>query len=977
MGKEQGAKGNVQGTANKGQKTLSSTLYALCLMLCSLLLLLNLSSNVFPVEEDQSEPDSQQVKKQRTVSISTGPDGKVKWLFGKNLGIAHGAAVVEYDDVILKADHIWADLNLEVIEARGNVILETKDQTVASNYMLFDLRSKKGIMKDGTSLDDPWYYSGETMSRLDADNSYIESGIMTSCSLDQPHFYFEASRIVIHLNQEIIAKHVIFRIGGVPLLYLPVYRRSLEEEKPSRFILKLGSSSFEGYYAKSILPVHWRMIDGSLFFNFSTRRGKKSGAEFQYDADKISLREIFIPVPEDATSEETQEVRNKMNEILQRARGELDRVWLKQIFIRFEIQEEDRIRARERAEEVLEKCREEDANFSQLARRWSDDKDSKNSGGYLGSFEVKDGEIQQKKGRELLPVKPKAKFIVEQALKLEPDQISDLVETEDGYQIIKLDSRDEESARVRHIFIMFDPTDEAQEAAQNEADDILTRLDGGAAFEELARTVSDDQNSKDKGGDVGWTTFQDMDLAFHSVVRSLDKGEISRPVTTQSGVYIFRLEDKEQTPKFADLARQYSQAPTAEMGGDIGYVSKWELQPKLRREAFRLEIGSISRLIKTEDGYRIVKVEKKRRLGGDFYSSYGDLYSYQWEENPIKLGQTWDVNIHHNQTLWRGSEQRERDAMTMEDRMRLDKALGMRAELSLAGKGYKEVYQSYTPEQELRSYCAFDYYWMSRTGSRGTARLIIDATRDLTGEDTGQLQKYPAIDLRLPNYRLYEMPAFKTINSGLHFVSDRIQGKGSFAEIARQMSDDKRTKEKGGDLGWFRKGESGISSKVERSIFDLNELNPGDISAPISVIDGYHIVKVEEVEEEAGKRERVRARHIFIAIDTDIRTKDEASKLADKIYRKLVEGDRPSLGFLTLDNTSFSFDTSVGNYYKDKYLSLYQDEENVWLQTADAKATLTNRFGIQWIPMIWKTRRQTWIRATRTYSATRGMRRYL
>lgn len=938
MGKEQNAKSGGIKAAGKRQRTLSSTLHVSCLALYALLILLILSSNVFPAEEEQSDPDSQQAKQQRTVSISTGPDGKIKWLLGKNLGTAHGDAVVEYDDVILKADHIWADLDAEVIEARGNVRLITGDQTVTAEFMLFDLKSKKGIMRDGMSFDDPWYHSGEKMSRLSADDSFIEKGDITSCSLDHPHFYFEASHIVIHLKKEIIAKHVIFKIGGIPLLYLPVYRRSLEEDEPSRYILKLGSNSFEGYYAKNILPARWRMIAGSLFFNFTARRGKSGGAEFDYDADKISLREIFIPVPEGASNKEVQEVRAQMNEIRQRARGELDKVWLRQIFIRFQIQEEDKIRARERAEEVLEKCREEDANFAQLARRWSDDKDTKNSGGYLGSFTVDEGVIKRKEGKELVPVKPAVQPILEAALKLEPEQISDLMETEDGYQIIKLDSKDEESFRARHIFIMSDPSDEAQEEAQKKADEILIKLDSGTTFEELAQTYSDDQSTKDEGGDMGWQTFQDLDMAFHSVVRNLDKGETSRPVITQSGVYIFRLVEKEETPSFADLARQYSQAPTAEMGGDIGYVSQWELEPKLRREAFRLEIGSISRLIKTNDGYRIVKIEKKRRLGGDFYSNYSDLYSYQREKNPIKLGQTWNINIHHNQTLWRGGEQQDRG--TFSRQLRMDKALGMRAELSLAGTGYKEVYQSYTPEQELRSYCAFDYYWMSRTGSRGTARLIIDATKDLLGEDTGRLQKYPAIDVRLPNYRLYELQPFKKINSGLHFIADRVQGKAGFAEMARQVSDDDRTKEKGGDLGWFRSGESGISSKVERSIFsDPPELNPGDISKPISVMDGYHIVKLEDVEEEQGKRERAKARHIFIAIDPDIRTKDEASKLVDKIYRKLVEGNRPSLGFLTLDNTSFSFGTSVGNYYKD----VYRDEKSIWLQTVDAKATLSKR----------------------------------
>ena len=96
------------------------------------------------------------------------------------------------------------------------------------------------------------------------------------------------------------------------------------------------------------------------------------------------MREILIPTPENASSEELRAAREQADEILERARGELDKVKLKQIFIRFKIDEADKQEARTRAEEVLKKSREKNENFAQLARRWSDDKDTSGRGGYLG-----------------------------------------------------------------------------------------------------------------------------------------------------------------------------------------------------------------------------------------------------------------------------------------------------------------------------------------------------------------------------------------------------------------------------------------------------------------------------------------------------------------------------------------------------------------------------------------------------------------
>ena len=226
---------------NKGLGSRKQPLYVLAVILC-ISQFFAFSTSVLPAEKDQDQPNNETPKqKSRSVSITTGPDGKVVWLFDKNQGMAYGDAVVKYEDVTLKADHVWADMDNEVIEASGNITLEMENETILAQHMLFDLKNKRGIMKEGLSFDDPWYNSGKEMVKLNDEDSYIKKGSMTSCSLNRPHYSFEASEIVIHIKKELVAKHVIFKVGGVPLLYLPVYRRSLKEKKRARFIFKLGS----------------------------------------------------------------------------------------------------------------------------------------------------------------------------------------------------------------------------------------------------------------------------------------------------------------------------------------------------------------------------------------------------------------------------------------------------------------------------------------------------------------------------------------------------------------------------------------------------------------------------------------------------------------------------------------------------------------------------------------------------------------
>lgn len=66
---------------------------------------------------------------------------------------------------------------------------------------------------------------------------------------------------------------------------------------------------------------------------------------------------------------------------------------------------------------------------------------------------------------------------------------------------------------------------------------------------------------------------------------------------------------------FEMIAAQYSQAPTAAQGGDIGFVERGVIVPEAEKVAFGLAIGQISDVIETEVGFIIIAVTDKRGAG--------------------------------------------------------------------------------------------------------------------------------------------------------------------------------------------------------------------------------------------------------------------------------------------------------------------------------------------------------------------------
>jgi peptidyl-prolyl cis-trans isomerase C len=80
-------------------------------------------------------------------------------------------------------------------------------------------------------------------------------------------------------------------------------------------------------------------------------------------------------------------------------------------------------------------------------------------------------------------------------------------------------------------------------ATEDEAKAIITKLKGGAKFEELAKQ-SKDPGSAANGGDLDWASPANFVPEFSKAMTSLQKGAITEtPVKTQYGYHVIKLED--------------------------------------------------------------------------------------------------------------------------------------------------------------------------------------------------------------------------------------------------------------------------------------------------------------------------------------------------------------------------------------------------------------------------------------------------
>jgi parvulin-like peptidyl-prolyl isomerase len=72
-------------------------------------------------------------------------------------------------------------------------------------------------------------------------------------------------------------------------------------------------------------------------------------------------------------------------------------------------------------------------------------------------------------------------------------------------------------------------------------------------------------------------------------------------------------------------------------------------------------------------------------------------------------------------------------------------------------------------------------------------------------------------------------------------IKKQLDAGADFATLAKQYSEDTGTKDQGGELGWFGRGQ--MVKEFEDAAFALQ---PGQVSDPVKTQFGYHLIKVEE-----------------------------------------------------------------------------------------------------------------------------------
>lgn len=189
---------------------------------------------------------------------------------------------------------------------------------------------------------------------------------------------------------------------------------------------------------------------------------------------------------------------------------------LAHIYLQRKISDAEKQMAKEKALKILDSIK-SGTDFSDLAKRNSDDKQSAVNGGDLG---------YSKKGVFV-------KEFEETLYSLNVGEISGIVETEYGYHIIKLIEKKGDLVRSQHILVSFPKLESSDLETISFLNDLKSKIESKKiSFEEAAKQYSQDVSSNQKGGYLGFVQIDRLDSMTYDAIKDLDSTQISKPLKT-------------------------------------------------------------------------------------------------------------------------------------------------------------------------------------------------------------------------------------------------------------------------------------------------------------------------------------------------------------------------------------------------------------------------------------------------------------
>jgi len=213
---------------------------------------------------------------------------QVEYYHEKKEVVGKNNVSIVYKDVLLTCDKITVNLETRDAVAEGHVKIAQKDAYFTGDKISYNFDTRKGTIIDGYVNAKPFYGKAKELEKIANKDQYeLENGYVTTCDLPEPHYRIQAKQVKIYLDDKIVARHILFMLGKVPVLYLPYYVQPLKDRK-SHITVIPGQGHGWGYYVLTSYRYYFDDNNkGDLLLDYRTKKGLAGGVNHYYDLGQL------------------------------------------------------------------------------------------------------------------------------------------------------------------------------------------------------------------------------------------------------------------------------------------------------------------------------------------------------------------------------------------------------------------------------------------------------------------------------------------------------------------------------------------------------------------------------------------------------------------------------------------------------------------------------------------------------------------
>lgn len=232
----------------------------------------------------------------------------------KDQFLLKGNVQVAFEGQALKCDEALVDVKNNIIEARGNVVLNDPQVHLEADFIRFNYKTNTGTIQNGFLQSGQLVIEGDVIEKT-AEKVYVATNAeFTSCTTCPPGWSFSGREIEAELGGYAKIRRPIFKIAGWSLLPLPWMMVPLKTERQSGLLVPSYEYTQRGKLAlsESFFWAISRSQDATFTLTYHELLGLKWASEYRYilsEGSEGNLRGAFLK--DRLFSEEIQEEYNK------------------------------------------------------------------------------------------------------------------------------------------------------------------------------------------------------------------------------------------------------------------------------------------------------------------------------------------------------------------------------------------------------------------------------------------------------------------------------------------------------------------------------------------------------------------------------------------------------------------------------------------------------------------------------------------